>query len=191
MGAADRPGGSEQMLARLIADAVGVDPNRVNYIAFAGAGEIDACHSGGQVSVGLSPLSTSCLLTSTRVPSACSASRVPNACRHSTHRLCANKEWMSNSRPGAPCRSPWRLRRGPTASRQSGRSDGASRWLAGGSRPLSVERSVSRPARRSSAFSKPTKRACGRLSANSDGGETEASAAPGAYPLWCSLGWCR
>ena len=46
------------MLALLIADAVGVDPNRVNYIAFAGAGESNPAVLGGQVSVGLNPLST-------------------------------------------------------------------------------------------------------------------------------------
>jgi putative tricarboxylic transport membrane protein len=52
------PGGSEQLLALLIADAIGVDPNRVNYIAFAGSGESHPAILGGQVSVGLNPLST-------------------------------------------------------------------------------------------------------------------------------------
>jgi putative tricarboxylic transport membrane protein len=52
------PGGTEHLLSLLIADAVGVDPNRVNYIAFAGAGESNPAVLGGQVSVGLNPLST-------------------------------------------------------------------------------------------------------------------------------------
>jgi putative tricarboxylic transport membrane protein len=51
-------GGTEQMLALLIADAVRVDAQRVNFIAFAGAGESNPAVLGGQVSVGLSPLST-------------------------------------------------------------------------------------------------------------------------------------
>lgn len=51
-------GGTEHMLALLIADAVRVDPKRVNYIAFAGGGESNPAVLGGQVSVGLSPLST-------------------------------------------------------------------------------------------------------------------------------------
>jgi putative tricarboxylic transport membrane protein len=49
-------GGCEQMLAWLIAEAVGVDPRRVNYVAFAGNGESIPAILGGQVTVGLSPL---------------------------------------------------------------------------------------------------------------------------------------
>ena len=49
-------GGCEQMLAWLMAEAVGVDPRRVNYVAFAGNGESIPAILGGQVSVGLSPL---------------------------------------------------------------------------------------------------------------------------------------
>lgn len=45
------------MLALMIADAVGVNPKRVNYIAFAGGGEANPAILGGLVSVGLSPLS--------------------------------------------------------------------------------------------------------------------------------------
>ena len=44
------------MLAWLMAEAVGVDPRRVNYVAFAGNGESIPAILGGQVSVGLSPL---------------------------------------------------------------------------------------------------------------------------------------
>ena len=50
-------GGSDQILAGLIADAAGVDPRRVNYIAFAGGGESLAAVTGGQVTVGISGVS--------------------------------------------------------------------------------------------------------------------------------------
>jgi len=46
-------GGSDQILAGLVADAVGVDPKRVNYIAFSGGGESMSAILGGTVSVGI------------------------------------------------------------------------------------------------------------------------------------------
>ncbi|HEV8395554.1 MAG TPA: tripartite tricarboxylate transporter substrate-binding protein [Vicinamibacterales bacterium] len=49
-------GGSDQILAGLVADAVGVSPSRVNYIAFSGGGESLAAILGGQVSVGVNGL---------------------------------------------------------------------------------------------------------------------------------------
>jgi putative tricarboxylic transport membrane protein len=49
-------GGSDQMLAGLIAKAVGVEPRRVNYIAFSGGGESLSAILGGQVSVGINGL---------------------------------------------------------------------------------------------------------------------------------------
>jgi len=49
-------GGSDQILAGLIADAVGVSPGRVNYIAFSGGGESLSAILGGQVSVGVNGL---------------------------------------------------------------------------------------------------------------------------------------
>jgi putative tricarboxylic transport membrane protein len=49
-------GGSDQILAGLIARAVGVEPRRVNYIAFSGGGEALAAIVGGQVSVGINGL---------------------------------------------------------------------------------------------------------------------------------------
>src|SRR5687767_6891169 len=49
-------GGSDQILAGLIADAVGVTPSRVNYIAFSGGGESLSAIIGGQVSVGVNGL---------------------------------------------------------------------------------------------------------------------------------------
>jgi len=49
-------GGSDQILAGLVADAVGVSPSRVNYIAFSGGGESLSAILGGQVSVGINGL---------------------------------------------------------------------------------------------------------------------------------------
>jgi putative tricarboxylic transport membrane protein len=49
-------GGSDQILAGLIADAIGVAPRRVNYIAFSGGGESLSAILGGQVSVGINGL---------------------------------------------------------------------------------------------------------------------------------------
>lgn len=49
-------GGTDQILAGLLADAVGVDPRRVNYIAFAGGGESLAAITGGQVTAGINGL---------------------------------------------------------------------------------------------------------------------------------------
>ena len=46
-------GGSDQILAGLVADAVGVEPKRVNYIAFSGGGESLSAILGGTVSVGI------------------------------------------------------------------------------------------------------------------------------------------
>jgi putative tricarboxylic transport membrane protein len=49
-------GGSDQILAGLIAAAVGVEPRRVNYIGFSGGGEALSAILGGQVSVGVNGL---------------------------------------------------------------------------------------------------------------------------------------
>jgi len=49
-------GGSDQILAGLIAKAVGVEPRRINYIPFSGGGEALAAIVGGQVSVGINGL---------------------------------------------------------------------------------------------------------------------------------------
>jgi putative tricarboxylic transport membrane protein len=47
-------GGTDHIAAGLIAKAVGVDPTKVNYIAFAGGGEALAAILGNQVTVGIS-----------------------------------------------------------------------------------------------------------------------------------------
>jgi putative tricarboxylic transport membrane protein len=47
-------GGTDHIVAGLIAKAAGVDPTKVNYIAFSGGGEALAAILGGQVTVGIS-----------------------------------------------------------------------------------------------------------------------------------------
>ena len=49
-------GRTDQMLAGLVADAVGVPPRRVNYIAFSGGGESMSAILGGQASAGINGL---------------------------------------------------------------------------------------------------------------------------------------
>jgi putative tricarboxylic transport membrane protein len=49
-------GGSDQILAGLIASAVGVPPGRINYVAFSGGGESLSAILGGQVSLGVNGL---------------------------------------------------------------------------------------------------------------------------------------
>lgn len=51
--AGGQAGGVEQMAAWQIAAAVGVDPGRVNFIPFAGGGEMMPALLGGQVSIGM------------------------------------------------------------------------------------------------------------------------------------------
>jgi putative tricarboxylic transport membrane protein len=50
-------GGTDQILAWLIAKEVGVDPNKVNYVAFKGGGEAVSAIIGGHVAAGISGLS--------------------------------------------------------------------------------------------------------------------------------------
>jgi putative tricarboxylic transport membrane protein len=47
-------GGTDQILAGLVAKAVGVDPSKVNYIAYSGGGEALAAILGGKVAAGIS-----------------------------------------------------------------------------------------------------------------------------------------
>jgi putative tricarboxylic transport membrane protein len=47
-------GGSDHILAGMIAQAIGVDPAKVNYIAYAGGGEAQAAIMGGHVAAGIS-----------------------------------------------------------------------------------------------------------------------------------------
>ncbi len=49
-------GGTDDLLARLVAEAVGVPPAEVNYVAFSGGGEALAALLGGQVTAGVSGL---------------------------------------------------------------------------------------------------------------------------------------
>jgi putative tricarboxylic transport membrane protein len=49
-------GGTDDLLARLLAEAIGVPPADVNYVAFSGGGEALAALLGGQVTAGVSGL---------------------------------------------------------------------------------------------------------------------------------------
>jgi putative tricarboxylic transport membrane protein len=74
-------GGSDQILAGLVADAVGVSPRRVNYIAFSGGGEAMSAILGGQVSVGINGLAEfapQIEAGTVRVLAISSAARLPN-----------------------------------------------------------------------------------------------------------------
>jgi putative tricarboxylic transport membrane protein len=73
-------GGAEQVLAWRIADAVGVDPKRVNFIAFAGGGELMPSVLGGQVTVGINLVALAAPYIETgavRVLGVSSAERLP------------------------------------------------------------------------------------------------------------------
>jgi putative tricarboxylic transport membrane protein len=73
-------GGTDQILAGLIADAVGVSPRRVNYIAFSGGGESMAAILGGQVAVGINGLAefaSHIAANTVRVLAISSAERLP------------------------------------------------------------------------------------------------------------------
>jgi putative tricarboxylic transport membrane protein len=73
-------GGSDQILAGLIAEAVGVSPGRINYIAFSGGGESLSAILGGQVSVGvngLAELEPQIAAGTVRALAVSSASRLP------------------------------------------------------------------------------------------------------------------
>jgi putative tricarboxylic transport membrane protein len=74
-------GGSDQVLAGLVADAIGVSPRRVNYIAFSGGGEAMSAILGGQVSVGINGLAEflpQIEAGTVRVLALSSAERLPN-----------------------------------------------------------------------------------------------------------------
>ena len=50
-------GGTDQIFAGLLAEAAGIDPKKVNYIAFSGGGEALAAILGGKVAAGISGVS--------------------------------------------------------------------------------------------------------------------------------------
>ena len=74
------PAGVDQLLAWLIADAVGVDPKRVNFVAFGGGGELMPAVLGSQVSVGINVLTPAAPYVdagTVRLLGVASAERVP------------------------------------------------------------------------------------------------------------------
>ncbi len=78
-------GGADHITAGLIAKAAGVDPTKVNYIAFSGGGEALAAILGGQVTAGISG-SASSRARSRPGSCGCSPSRARSGSRASTRR---------------------------------------------------------------------------------------------------------
>ena len=168
-------GGSDQILAGLVADAVGVPPRRVNYIAFSGGGESLSAILGGQVSVGINGLAE---FAPQIEAGTCGRwrSRAPNGCRASTCRRCASRASTSSSRTGAR----WSLRRAsprPSARGSSGRSrrwsgrrHGARRWRATAGSIAICRASDSR------GSSMRKRRACGRSCRSSATGQAQRPA---------------
>ena len=89
------------MLAGLVAEAVGVSPRRVNYIAFSGGGESLAAIVGGQVSVGRQRPRGARGADPGGHASARWRSRAPPVCPGSTCRRCASRACRWSSRTGA------------------------------------------------------------------------------------------
>ena len=121
-------GGSDQILAGLIANAIGVEPKRVNYIAFSGGGDALASILGGQVSVGINGLAEFAPQIEAGTVRVL-AYPARNVCPGSTRRHCASKASMSSSRTGAPS---WRR----LASTQTNGA-GSRRWSQRRSAPAS------------------------------------------------------
>jgi putative tricarboxylic transport membrane protein len=74
-------GGTDQILVGLVANAIGVPPRRVNYIAFSGGGESMSAILGGQVSAGVNGLAEfapQIEAGTVRVLAISSAERLPN-----------------------------------------------------------------------------------------------------------------
>ena len=94
-------GGTDDLLVRLLAEAIGVAPTRVNYIAFAGGGAALAALLGGQVTAGVSGYGEFAgqIEAGTLRPLAVSSRR--RACEDSMRRRCASKASISISRTGA------------------------------------------------------------------------------------------
>jgi putative tricarboxylic transport membrane protein len=75
-------GGTDHITAGLFAKAIGVDPRKVNYIAFSGGGESLASILGGKVTVGISSLSeydAQAKAGKLRILGVSSAARLPDA----------------------------------------------------------------------------------------------------------------
>ena len=81
-------GGTDHILAGLIAKAAGVDPTKVNYIAFSGGGEALAAILGGQVTVGVSGYGEFAEPDRGRRAAAARASRATSGSTASTRRRC-------------------------------------------------------------------------------------------------------
>ncbi len=183
-------GGTEQILAGLVADAVGVDPRRVNYIAFSGGGESLSAILGGQVSVGINGLAGVRAATSRPAPCArsaiSSADAPPRPRRADAARAGVDVElenWRSLvAPPGVSTADRQRLEGAVEAMVQSAP-------LARGARALSLDRSVPRPATRSRASSTARKRACSPSCRSSAPAATTHRPAPASGAGCYRAGW--
>ncbi len=92
-------GGTDHITAGLFAKAAGVDPTKVNYIAFSGGGEALAAILGNQVTVGISGYGE--FESQIKVRCASSAFRATSAWKASTHRPSRKAAWTFRSRTGA------------------------------------------------------------------------------------------
>ena len=155
-------GGSDQILAGLVADAVGVDPKRVNYIAFSGGGESMSAILGGTVSVGINgfaEFAPQLEAGTLRALAISSAERLPGVDIPTLREQGVNVEfenWRSLvAPPGITPADRARLE-------SVGTGDGPVADVARVAGPLPLARSVSRWRRRSRASSMRKKPACAR-----------------------------
>lgn len=95
-------GSADHIFIALLAERLGVDPARINYVAFTGGGDAATAVMGGQVSVGVSASANGARW---RRPagSACSPCRRPTGASRLRWPRCASKASRWSSRTGAPC----------------------------------------------------------------------------------------
>ena len=114
-------GGTDHITAGLIAKAAGVDPTKVNYIAFSGGGEALAAILGGQVTVGISGYGEFAVADRGRRSCGCSASpATAQVAGIDAPTLQGRRRRRRRSRTGAWSRPP---RASPTSRRPRSRAD--------------------------------------------------------------------
>ena len=136
-------GGTDHILAGLVAEAAGVDPRRVNYVAFSGGGEAVAALIGGHVAAGISGYSEfAAHIASGRLRALAISSPVSTARYRGSHhsRGRARRRDVELARPARASRHRRRRPRGAGGARPRG---GPDRRLAPAARGARVERSVS------------------------------------------------
>ena len=155
-------GGSDQILAGLVADAVGVDPKRVNYIAFSGGGESMSAILGGTVSVGINgfaEFAPQLEAGTLRALAISSAERLPGVDIPTLREQGVERRVRELALAG---RATWHHPCRPRAPRGRRAGDGPVADMARVAGPLPLARSVSRWRRASRASSIPRRPACAR-----------------------------